>query len=636
LTHSSLLERLALSLRDIYTEDRYQVPEQTPRSKRRMDYVMLLLAGVSVGMFVFEMLSDAHPVWLDTVTIAFDCLFLADYVLRTVFSGRRREAGWSARLAKNNYLARWYGIVDIISVAPPILAHVFHIGFSVEEFSRVSRVLRVARAARILRLLRSLRIVRDSRMLTKHVAAFHGTISKELRAALILMMAALTVGGFLLYELEGSSNAHFRSAGEIFYWSVLSLMGQSDGSVFETVYARVVGVGVIFCGVAFLGLVSGSISAFFIDKINKRMSGKEAHTFSRHVVICGWNSRVPELLDHLSRVKSFEHAVIVTEVKDAQVLRDHPDQYLNPHLGKPVQVEWVDGSPRNEAVLMRSRVHDARSVIVMADATGLNDETDVDARTLITVHAIYDCFDAESAHRPGAAAAPGRERPKITVEVLSPQTVRIINNMSDSRKIDHVVYADEIVCQYISMDVDSRSAGDVYRQLFDPTDQNVYLQQPVFAGAFHSIAAMLAGVDAELRARGCVLLGIRVPASQVLRRFMAAKRDAVELRELLTQAGLSEAAGTLLRAHWGVSLQEAIDGRAQIDRDALADLERREQADGANPGLLILNPWARLPLCASLLADRLASLPVHAPFQLVIMAASKPDVINIPVPSARS
>ena len=114
--NSNAMSAVKTWLRDTYTEHRFQKAERIPRSKKRMDAVILVLAGVSVLLFVYEWTSSTYPAILNQLSILLDLIFLLDYLLRLYFSGAQGQDGFTWTKASNHYAYRWYGIVDWIVI----------------------------------------------------------------------------------------------------------------------------------------------------------------------------------------------------------------------------------------------------------------------------------------------------------------------------------------------------------------------------------------------------------------------------------------------------------------------------------------------------------------------------------------
>jgi hypothetical protein len=569
-------------LRDTYTEHRFQKAERIPHSKKQMDAFMLVLAAISIALFVYEFITPIAHSWLNGISVTMDIVFLCDYMLRVYHSGAQGGNGFRWSKASNHYVSRWYGIVDWVAVFPPLLTHVFHFGLGVDEFSRVSRFLRVARMTRVLRVLRTLRLVQASERMSESLQNYHRKISRELRASLLLVLLTMIVGVAGIYLFESGTESKYKSIGDTLRWSVLSIMGQTEGLDFSTWYSKSIAVFIIFIGIAFFGIVAGSITTFFMDNMSKHMQGLSKYDGNGHIIICGWNSKLSELLQHLRKVPDLKVVILLFNRGNPEEDMSDFDRLQNPHTGDYLTVFWIRGNPRNTDDLKRANVLGARSIIVLSDYSKSNlDEDDIDARSLMSLEMIHEIKeDAKWTARSDEAVIGDAE---VTVELLTVQSIPLARKYAS-----HVVYADDLICQYITLDTQSREAGQVYERLIDPTDQNAYLIDITPLDPLPVNERVLA-IEERLRTYSSLFLGIYISDAV----FTLLAKGNKHFYDLIKQSDLLEAAEELLKRQYGVSLLRYVENPPET-------LERR---NGSKNGFPILNPIARKELIDYVLAN---------------------------------
>jgi voltage-gated potassium channel len=325
--------------------------------------------------------------------------------------------------------------------------------------------------------------------------------------------------------------------------------------------------------VAFLGIISGSITTFFMDKLNRNMKGKDPFRGESHVIICGWNSKVPELLQHLSRIGDIEHIVLLFDRGKEEEDLGGFTEYQNTHEGIMLALHWVRGDPRNQEHLQNANLTRARKIIILADDTSdLKDEQDKDARTLLTTQIIRTMFEEDSSAL--------RSAPDITVELLSQQSVAIATRLG----VSHIVYADEIICQYMVLDVHSRSAGKVFERLLEPEDENVYIISIKFRDDSLGRENFLSAVEAYCQKKMMILLGVEIHGAL----FVDALKGNPRMYDLLSRHGLLSVAEEYftrstkrhLRA-WVDDAEGTIPG-ASIPFEGFPILNIRERRDLVN------------------------------------------------------
>ncbi len=570
--NSNAMSAVKTWLRDTYTEHRFQKAERIPRSKKRMDAVILVLAGVSVLLFVYEWTSSTYPAILNQLSILLDLIFLLDYLLRLYFSGAQGQDGFTWTKASNHYAYRWYGIVDWIAVFPPLLTHVFHVGLGVDQFSRISRFFRIARMTRVLRVLRTLRLVQESERFSENIQEYRKKLSRELLGSFLFVVFSMFLGVVGIYYAEQGTGSDFQNLGETVYWSVLSVMGQADGSGFTNWISRSIAVMIIFIGIAFFGIVAGSITTFFMDNMSKQMQGRDKYDGKGHVIICGWNSKISELMQHLRKVPDLKVVLLLFDRGNPEEDIAEFDKLQNPHTGEYLSAFWIRGNPRSTDDLNRANVLEAKSVIVLSDYSKTNlDEDDIDARSLMTLEMIHEIkVDAQwGAGRAGEELS-GAE---VTVELLTMQSIPLARKYAH-----HVVYADDLICQYITLDTQSREAGQVYERLIDPTDQNVYLMDITRLESQNG-RGFIGEIDSKFKAHALLFLGLHI-SDELLVRFARGNKA---LYDLIKQADLLEAAEGILKGQYGVSLLSYVENPPK-------EMHRK---NGSGRGMTILNPLAR-------------------------------------------
>jgi voltage-gated potassium channel len=570
------LTSLKWTLQEIYTEQRYQDPEHTPRLKISLDKFMLILAGFSICLFIYESIENQLVGWVDAMSKALDLVFLADYSLRLYFSGNQRSRKWKDGFAWKNYVIRWYGVIDFIAVFPPLISHFLHIGASVEEYARLSRAFRIIRMTRMLRALRSLRLIRESERVQASLRKFHGKVSRELGFALTLVVSVMFFGSLGIYYIEGSTNEAFHSVGNSLYWSILSLLGQGDGNAFRTDTSKVIAVLVIFSGITFIGIITGSITSLFMDKIGSIMKGKEVFRGEGHVVICGWNSKVLELLLRLARAEDVKEVVVLFDRGRQEEDFGSEEQYRKLKTGEQTRIIWVKGNPRESDYLHNANAERAKSIFIMSDNTGgLENEEDIDARSLMTFNILQEHIERH--------ATKGATTPKITMELLSAPSVRVARRLA----VNHIVYADELICGFMTLGACTKDSGLIYEKLMDPCDHQI-VTMPLGLLESHS---SVGDIGQQLLNQNKILIGMQFSGRFIL---TALHRNR-NLAMMLDDAGLTESAECILKEQFNVKteLKRFIEQSDDTPIDnVLTTLS----------SFTVLNPYSREVLCSDLLA----------------------------------
>lgn len=373
----------------IWQEHRYE-DFQTKAGKQLADdplrkwanITMMSIAALSVLLFFYEELSVNPPAWLATANIVVDILFLADYLLRIIFSGLIREGStqrmrWKFSVARDNYIYRWYGLVDLVAVGPPLLFHVANIGFAIGEFTRVARLLRLLRLARMLRIVKAFRFLRETLAAQKRLFAHHRKIGTEVKASLILV-ALIVTGGALLLHLLNEQSQYLGNVGDALYFSLLGLVGQGNLGDLPSFSERFVALGIVTCGLALLGIVTGTFTTLLMERVRMHTSGHRPYHGRGQLLICGYSHLLPEMLDLLAKANESRDVVMLFDRG-----RDH-ETFIedNPHpcvkLGRPLAMHWLRGKSGESESLRNASAQNASHIILLSNETSSEESTSID------------------------------------------------------------------------------------------------------------------------------------------------------------------------------------------------------------------------------------------------------------------
>jgi voltage-gated potassium channel len=171
------------------------------------------------------------------------------------------------------------------------------------------------------------------------------------------------IGAFLVFMLEG---------GDAVWWILVTMttVGYGD-KVPITPGGRLIGVLIMFFGVALLSLFTATISSVFVTKKIKEGRGLEEIKFKNHLIICGWNFSAEKLLSLLEKkIKHIGRIVLINQLSEesvAEILQRFSS----------LKIKFVRGDFSREGVLRRANIALARTVVLLPDSTaGLTAHSD--------------------------------------------------------------------------------------------------------------------------------------------------------------------------------------------------------------------------------------------------------------------
>jgi voltage-gated potassium channel len=192
----------------------------------------------------------------------------------------------------------------------------------------------------------------------------------------IAIIVVVHLMAFLVLLAEARANGdQFRNFGDAVWWAIVTIATVGYGDLVpKTLGGRVVGSVTIMSGIVLISLFTATISSVFIARKIKESQGLQDITFTGHLLICGWNFHVEELLSLFSRLGAKKISQQIVLVNDAP-----PDRIESVISTYPsLDIRFVRGDSTREAILARANAAEASAALIMPDtvsATGqLSDE----------------------------------------------------------------------------------------------------------------------------------------------------------------------------------------------------------------------------------------------------------------------
>ncbi len=240
---------------------------------------------------------------------------------------------------------------------------------------------------------------------------------------------------------------------------------------------------VMFGGLTTFAIFTGVVSALMMNRLRRRMEIDDMDRFqlTDHLVICGWNSLVPLIVDELQVSGGDSPAVVI--VADLEE--------LPPEIGRmkvAASVFFVPGDYTKPELLEQARIAHARRAIIVADSTKPRSDQDRDARTVL------------------AALMIERMNPKIY------SCAELLNRANEAHLraagIEEVITTSEAGGHHLAMAAMHPGLANVVSELLTAKAGHTLVKEPV---PDHLVGvAFLAALDRLKTDRNTLLLGVEV------------------------------------------------------------------------------------------------------------------------------
>jgi voltage-gated potassium channel len=301
-------------------------------------------------------------------------IFVEDlnFLLTIIFTIELTLRGFAAPSKKDFFRRYW---IDILSVLPLL------------------RMFRIFRALRLLRLLRMFRLMG---IFTHYVGFFPYVLRRgalEYIIVLGLILIAVMFGSATVLAFEREVNPQLDSLTKTFWFSIYSLFaGEPVPSIPETPGGKFASIFVMFMGMTFFAMLTGTISAYMIERIQGGGPTVNLSKFENHIIICGW-SRKAEII-----IKEYQVAHQMSDIVVITLEGDEERQLIDPSIAD--KVTFLHDDFTKISVLERAGIRKASTCIILCDRSHSRSEQDADARTILAAltaeklnPSIYTCAE---------------------------------------------------------------------------------------------------------------------------------------------------------------------------------------------------------------------------------------------------
>jgi len=214
----------------------------------------------------------------------------------------------------------------------------------------------------------------------------------------LIIIGLLIVISYGAFIFEAGINKQFRTPWDALWWTIVTLTTVGYGDKYPITFGgKILGIFMMVLGVASVGIVTGRIASFLVDKQIKARGGLIVVERKKgHFIICGWKAELEAIIQKILTVDPSLKPSDIVLINDADPQEiDHIRSVPKFKLIKYIKGDYID-----EKVLQRANLKKAGTVLILADSSRKFSLQEVDSRTVmaaITIDAlnknIYTCAE---------------------------------------------------------------------------------------------------------------------------------------------------------------------------------------------------------------------------------------------------
>jgi voltage-gated potassium channel len=213
----------------------------------------------------------------------------------------------------------------------------------------------------------------------------------------IICLVIVIIGaiGYYSFEIAPSTDAAVRHRSvtnhvfDALWWSCVTVTTVGYGDISpKTPLGRMVGLLVMFSGVVVMSLITAIIASILVERKIREEKGLESITLTNHIVICGWNEHVTEILSMVKQNREASKSVVLINDLEEEQITEIKFKYRG-----ELDIHFIRGDFVNESVLERANIPHASSVILLSDLAGKRDRAKADERVILATLTIKHMAD---------------------------------------------------------------------------------------------------------------------------------------------------------------------------------------------------------------------------------------------------
>ncbi|HES59746.1 MAG TPA: hypothetical protein ENO18_04870 [Caldithrix sp.] len=180
-----------------------------------------------------------------------------------------------------------------------------------------------------------------------------------------MLIVLVTIIASILIELfESSQNDAFSTFWDSAWWVIVTIttVGYGD-KIPVTPLGKIIGVLIMFVGIALLSVVTATISSILVTRKIKEDKGLQEIKLKDHILLCGWNNQGEHILNTFEKEGKIDAPVVMIN----QLSEEEMAEIIN-HYEK-ITIRFVRGDFTKENIINRANAKNAQSAIILPDTS---------------------------------------------------------------------------------------------------------------------------------------------------------------------------------------------------------------------------------------------------------------------------
>ena len=173
------------------------------------------------------------------------------------------------------------------------------------------------------------------------------------------------IGSILISIIEPGA---FKNIKNSLWWSIVTMTTVGYGDMAPvTIPGRILAILIMLSGIILVAIVTATISSTFVTKKIMEGKGLEKINLTNHILICGWNTNIDNLIKGLLQQSKEKNIVLVNDQ-----LQNNIDNLLSHFPNK--SIKFVRGNFSEDSILEKANVAEAKYALLLNNMNEHDDE----------------------------------------------------------------------------------------------------------------------------------------------------------------------------------------------------------------------------------------------------------------------